>query len=73
MEHVELWLICLNAFIAVLVLLSLLAVVMRLLTWLLPEAAGRQDDAPLVAAVQMAVARTWPGARVTRLEEINKG
>jgi len=64
--------ICLNAFIAVLGLLSLLALAMRLLIALFPERTPGVD-APLASAIQSAVSAVAPGARVVRIEEISKG
>jgi hypothetical protein len=60
--------ICTIAFIAVFVILSFLAGVMRLITTVFPVRSGG-SDAPLVAAISSAVANVFPGARVTRIEE----
>jgi len=49
-------------------LLGLLALAMRLLIHLLPEAAPATDPAR-VAAIHMAAAKAFPGHRVTRIEE----
>ncbi len=66
--------ICLNAFIVVLGLLSSLALTMRLLIALFPERqqapASTGGDAAQTAAVAAAVAQLYPGARLTRMEEI---
>ena len=76
--------ICLNAFLAVLVLLSLLALAMRLLIAVLPvksgatsalatapvtSAAGSIDPA-LAAAMTTAAHAAFPGLHVTRIEEV---
>jgi hypothetical protein len=57
------------AFVAVFMLLSLLAVAMRLLTSLFPER-SEEPDAALVAAVTSAAALAYPGTRVTEIKEI---
>jgi len=69
MEDTALWIICLNAFIAVMALLGLLAGVMRGLTRLFPAKAEAKTDPVWAAAISSAVTTLWPGARVTRIEE----
>ncbi len=76
----NLFLICLNAFIAVLGLLSLLAGALRGLIELFPERAlpishesptdPRIADPVIAVAIASAVNAAAPGARVTRVEEI---
>ena len=86
MENPNLFLICFNAFIAVMALLSLLAGALRGLIELFPERVQQADRVlqtgrapqtdPLVAdpvvavAIASAVNAIAPGARVTRIEEI---
>lgn len=80
MENPNLFLICFNAFIAVMALLSLLAGALRGLIELFPERAPQTERRlptnPLVAdpvvavAIASAVNAIAPGARVTRIEEI---
>ena len=60
--------ICLTAFVAVFVLLAMLAMVIRLIPLAFPLR-GTSDDAALLAAMSAAVAMVYPGARVTRIEE----
>lgn len=60
-------LVCLNAFLAVMGLLGLLALAMRLLIALLPEAKPAADPAR-VAAIHAAAAKAFPGHRVTRIK-----
>lgn len=84
MNEPGLWLVALNAFAAVLLLLGALAGTLRLLTWVFPPgrapeppaplaaAAGAHDadaslDAATLAALHAAVARAYPGGRVTRV------
>jgi len=59
---------CGIAFLAVFLLLSLLAGLMQLITIVFPARTSRIDPS-LVAAVSSAVAVLIPGARVTKLEE----
>lgn len=59
--------VCGTAFIAVFLLLSVLAIIIRLVTLVFP--AEDTDDAALVAAVNAAIARTYSGCHVVRLEE----
>lgn len=86
MENPNLFLICFNAFIAVMVLLSLLAGALRGLIELFPERAPqieptlpvgrvsptdhRVADPVIAVAIASAVHTAAPGARVTRIEEI---
>ncbi len=67
--------ICASAFTGVFFLLSLLAVVMRILTAAFPAVSGSSDspsgpaDQMIVAAITSAAASTFPGARVAKIEE----
>ncbi len=70
MEEPKLWLVCLNAFVAVLGLLSLLACAMRLLITLFPVKKIINPDAVVHAAIAKAVDHICPGATVSRIEEI---
>ena len=65
----ELLVICLSAFVAVFVLLSFLAVVMRALIRVFPEKLQGIDSATR-AAVTAAAAYAFPGTKVTKVEEI---
>ena len=69
MNSPDLLVICLSAFVAVFVLLSFLAVVMRALISVYPEKVGGVDPAT-IAAVTAAAAYAFPGTRVTKVEEI---
>jgi hypothetical protein len=68
MTEPNLLVICIFAFIAVFLLLTLLAGVMRAMTALFPH---REDgpDAVLAAAITAAAATAYPGTRVTHIEE----
>lgn len=70
MEQTPLWIICINAFVAVLILLGVLATGMRLLTSLFPEKPKASSDPAWAAAITGAVSVIWPGARVTDIQEI---
>jgi uncharacterized membrane protein YqjE len=59
---------CGIAFLAVFILLSLLAGLMALITLAFPERKSMVDTA-LVAAITSSVASLFPGARVTKIEE----
>ena len=73
--HENLLLVCVNAFMAVMLLLSLLAVTIRALTWLLPpEEPGVLEpevtDVAIVAAIAAAAASVVPEGRITRIREL---
>jgi len=72
MDDTNLLMVCLNAFTAVMVLLSILALAMRLLTTLFPER-KTASDAAVANAVKMAVQQMIPGASVVKMEEIKRG
>ena len=59
---------CGIAFLAVFLLLSLLAGMMQLITRLFPER-SLSVESSLVAAITSSVAFLYPGARVTKIEE----
>jgi hypothetical protein len=69
MPSPELWLICLTAFCAVALLLSILAGIMRLILTIFPYR-EKTTDAMMIAAVASAVTSLYPGTRLTRVEEI---
>ena len=71
MGSCELLIICVSAFAAVFVLLTLLAVVMRLIIVAFPERVmARDTDATTIAALSAALMAIYPGTRVTKIEEI---
>ena len=69
MAQPNLLVICLSAFVAVFLLLSFLAVVMRVLIAAFPEKVGGIDSAT-IAALTAAAAYAFPGTKVTKVEEI---
>ena len=66
----DLFVICVTAFCAVFVLLSFLAVAMRLLITIYPANIKAANDPALVAAVTTAMSITYPGTTVTKIKEI---
>ena len=69
MPSPELWLVCLTAFCAVAVLLSVLAGLMRLILIVFPHK-EEATDAVVVAAIASVVTNLYPGTRVSKVEEI---
>ena len=68
MGSADIVIVCVSAFIAVFLLLTVLALVMRALISVFPQLTGGSDVAVL-AAVSAAVAAAYPGARITNIEE----
>jgi hypothetical protein len=68
LETPDLIAICLIAFLAVFVLLGLLALAMHVITLIFPARKGTIEQT-LVAAISSTVAAVYPGARVTQIEE----
>ena len=60
--------VCVFAFVAVFVVLSLLAAIMRLLMMVYPEKSPG-PDATMASAITQAAERAFPGTRVTKIEE----
>lgn len=71
MHEAELWVICLQAFVTVLAVLSFLAGLMRLLITVFPVPAAKGPDPAVVAAIAAAARQAHPGSVVVRVEEIN--
>jgi hypothetical protein len=69
MGSIDLLMICASAFVGVFLLLSLLAIVMRLIMVVFPQRA-KATDAAVLAAVAAAVSAGYPGTRITNIEEI---
>ncbi|NIM49020.1 MAG: hypothetical protein GTN62_04220 [Gemmatimonadales bacterium] len=69
MQSNDLLLICFSAFAAVFLLLGAMAIVMRTLIAVLPVKAAKVDPA-ILAAVTTAVSATYPGTKITKVEEI---
>jgi hypothetical protein len=61
-----------TAFIAVILLLGMLAGMIHVLTALFPERSEGKDEA-LFAAINSAAGEAYPGMRVSRIEEVRGG
>jgi hypothetical protein len=68
METTELYMICGIAFLAVFVILTFLAFLMRIIMLIFPEKVAEIDSA-LIAAVAATVQTVFPGTKITKLEE----
>ena len=68
MERPDLLMVCIASFSAVFLLLTFLAVVMRILIQVLPEKLAKVDPAVL-AAITATVSALYPGTRITRVKE----
>jgi hypothetical protein len=62
--------VCIAAFAAVFVLLSLLAAIMRLILAAFPQIDRQVADAAVIAAVSTVVTNLYPRTRITKIEEI---
>jgi TRAP-type C4-dicarboxylate transport system permease small subunit len=71
MESSQLLFACLSALLAVFVLLTILAIAMRILIAVFPETLEKlaESDSALLAAVTTAVTTMYPGMKVTKVEE----
>lgn len=69
METPDLLTICTSAFIAVFLLLTVLALVMRIIIVVFPQKADK-TDAAFIAAMATAVSSVYPGTKITNIEEI---
>lgn len=86
MDQPALWLVAVNAFAAVVLLLGALAGAIRLLSIVFPERAAPVTataeaapttaaalDAPTLAAIQVSVQRLLPGGRIVHVEDATGG
>ncbi len=69
MNSPELLSVCIAAFVGVFLLLGILAALMRLILTIFPEKAKLFDHA-ILAAISTVAAANYPGAKVTKIEEI---
>jgi uncharacterized membrane protein YqjE len=69
MESSSLLLISISAFIAVFALLSILALVMKIIIMLFPQPEVK-TDASVVAALAVTLSSVYPGTKITNIEEI---
>lgn len=70
MGSLELLLICVSAFIGVFILLSFLALIMKLIIAVFPEKAESVSDTAVLAALATVVTAVYPGTKITKVEEI---
>jgi hypothetical protein len=68
MQSTDLLMICVSALVSVFVLLTLLAVIMRLIIVFFPQKKAI-SDAAVLAAVTTVMHNLYPGTKVTRIEE----
>jgi len=66
----DLLIICVSSFVAVFLLLSFLALVIRMLTLAFPQKVVAEIDAAVIAAVTSAASVAYPGTIVTKVEEL---
>ena len=69
MESLGLITVCVSAFIAVFVVLSLLAILMRIIILIFPEKESN-DDAAVIAALTTIINKFYPGFKITKTEEV---
>jgi hypothetical protein len=69
MESTGLLTICLSAFLAVFVILSVLAIFMRLMMVIFPVK-EMKEDAAVIAALTSVVNKFNPGKKITKIEEV---
>ena len=67
METPDLITICLTSFVAVLLLLSFLALIMHIITLIFP--AKEDDDGAVVAAITSAYNVNYPGTKIIKIGE----
>lgn len=66
----NLLMICVSAFIAVFILLTVLAIFMQILTNVFPQKiADKRDDAAVYAAIATTMQAIYPGTKITKIEE----
>jgi uncharacterized membrane protein YqjE len=64
----SLLLVCFIAFISVFILLSLMALTMRIIIFIFPQQTVPSDSA-VTAAISAAVAQKYPDKKITKIEE----
>jgi hypothetical protein len=69
MGQSELLIICISSFIAVFVILALLAIAMRIIIIIFPQKIISADSA-VIAAVTTAATSLYPGTKISKIEEI---
>lgn len=71
MEDLNLLMLCVSSFASVFCVLIFLAVVMRLLIFFFPYKEEEADSA-IYAAIHSAYATIYPGAKITKIEEVKR-
>jgi hypothetical protein len=69
MEFPELLSVCVSAFIVVFIILTSLALFMRLIIILFPDKSG-DDDKAVFAVIASVINRIYPGTKITKIEEV---
>jgi hypothetical protein len=67
MSSISILSVCISAFILIFLLLTVLSVVMRLLTWFIPPV--ETDDNAVFTAISMAYKSAYPDKQVTDIKE----
>ena len=75
MESIDLLTVCISAFIAVFGLLTILALIMRLILVAFPEReipqpAVAATDGAVIAAVTTVISNLYPGTKISKVEEV---
>jgi hypothetical protein len=70
MSSPDLLSICAAAFVGVFLLLCILAALMRLILYIFPQKTDTIDAMVMASVATSVIQRMYPGARVTRIEEI---
>jgi len=69
MGHLDFLFMCFAAFLGVFILLTILAIIQRLIVALFPEKDAGVEEV-IVAAISTAAGAAFPGTKVTKIEEI---
>lgn len=69
MELPELLSVCISAFVVVFIILTALALFMRLIIVLFPEKPA-DDDKAVFAVIASIMNRIYPGTKITKIEEV---
>jgi hypothetical protein len=69
MESYGLLSICISAIIAVFLILTLLAIIIRLITDIFPSK-NTEDDSAVLAALSTVINQYYPGTKITNIKEI---
>lgn len=68
MEVTNLLTVCISAFIAVFVVLTFLAISMRVIIVVFPEK-QKDEDAAIIAAISSTLSNIYPKTKITKIEE----